>query len=123
MAVVAKRASGSAAGSSSTVASNNITQRIKDLGGWRGEMLARLVPRGRRLHGRSVQAGREAHVFRGASLADPGQLFNSSLEGNVRRAIDFRESEKVNEAAFKTLIKAAVAANSAARSKRAPRKK
>jgi hypothetical protein len=53
--------------------------------------------------------------FRGASLKDPKKLFNSSLEGNVRRAIDFREGEKINEAAFKQLIRAAVAANSAAR--------
>ena len=61
--------------------------------------------------------------FRGASLKDPKKLFNSSLEGNVRRAIDFREGEKINEAAFKQLIRAAVAANSAARSQRTARKK
>ena len=53
--------------------------------------------------------------FRGASLKDPKKLFNSSLEGNTRRAIDLREGEKINEAAFKQLIRAAVAANSAAR--------
>ena len=52
--------------------------------------------------------------FRGASLKDPKKLFNSSLEGNTRRAIDLREGEKINEAAFKQLIRAAVAANSAA---------
>ena len=51
---------------------------------------------------------------RGASLDDSKKLFNSSLEGNVRRAIDFREGEKINEAAFKQLIRAAVKANSAA---------
>ena len=51
--------------------------------------------------------------FRGASLPDPKKLFTSSLEGNVRRAIDFREGEKINEAAFKQLIHAAVEANSA----------
>jgi hypothetical protein len=56
--------------------------------------------------------------YRGASIKDPKKLFNSSLEGNVRRAIDFREGEKVNEAAFKQLIRAAVEANSAARSQR-----
>lgn len=50
---------------------------------------------------------------RGASIEDPKKLFNSSLEGNVRRAIDFREGEKINEAAFKQLVRAAVAANSA----------
>jgi hypothetical protein len=48
---------------------------------------------------------------RGAALKDPSGLFNSSLEGNTRRAIDFREGEKVNEAAFKTLVRAAVALN------------
>ncbi len=50
---------------------------------------------------------------KGAALADPSGLFNSSLEGNVRRAIDLREGEKINDAAFKQLIRAAVAANSA----------
>jgi hypothetical protein len=53
--------------------------------------------------------------FRGASIQDPKKLFNSSLEGNTRRAIDLREGEKINEAAFKQLIRAAVAADSAAR--------
>ncbi|HJZ22188.1 MAG TPA: DUF1801 domain-containing protein, partial [Bradyrhizobium sp.] len=52
---------------------------------------------------------------RGAALKDPSRLFNSSLEGNVRRAIDIREGEKINETAFKQLIRAAMAANSAAR--------
>jgi hypothetical protein len=51
------------------------------------------------------------------------ELFNSSLEGNVRRAIDFREAEKIDEASFKQLIHAAVAANSAALAQRAARKK
>ena len=51
---------------------------------------------------------------RGASIQDPNKLFNSSLEGNVRRAIDLREGEKINEAAFKQLIRTAVAANSTA---------
>ena len=60
---------------------------------------------------------------RGASLKDPKKLFNSSLEGNARRAIDLREGEKINAAAFKQLIRAAVAANSAARVERAARKK
>ena len=61
--------------------------------------------------------------FRGASLEDPEKLFNSSLEGNTRRAIDIREGEKVDEAAFKELIRSAVAANSAARARRASSKK
>ena len=60
---------------------------------------------------------------RGASLKDPKKLFNSSLEGNVRRAIDFREGEKIDEAAFKQLIRAAVLANSLAHTQRAARKK
>ncbi|MGH3056167.1 MAG: DUF1801 domain-containing protein, partial [Gaiellaceae bacterium] len=60
---------------------------------------------------------------RGASIKDPKKLFNSSLEGNVRRAIDLREGEKINEPAFKQLIRAAVAANSAALAERAARKR
>jgi hypothetical protein len=60
---------------------------------------------------------------RGASIKDPKKLFNSSLEGNTRRAIDFREGEKINQTAFKQLIRAAVAANSAARAQRAAKKK
>jgi hypothetical protein len=60
---------------------------------------------------------------RGAAIEDPKKLFNSSLEGNVRRAIDIREGEKINEAAFKQLIRAAVAANSAVVAERAAKKK
>ena len=59
---------------------------------------------------------------RGASLTDPKKLFNSSLEGGTRRAIDIREGESLNEAAFKTLILAAVAANTAALAERARKK-
>jgi hypothetical protein len=55
---------------------------------------------------------------RGAALADPSKLFNSSLEGNVRRAIDIREGEKINDKALKALISAAVAANISARAGR-----
>ena len=54
---------------------------------------------------------------RGASLKDPGRLFNSSLEGNVRRAIDIHEGEKVDETAFKALVRQAAALNSSGRSK------
>lgn len=60
---------------------------------------------------------------RGAALEDPKKLFNSSLEGNVRRAIDLREGEKINEKAFKQLIRAAVAANTAAIAQRSAKKK
>jgi hypothetical protein len=58
---------------------------------------------------------------KGASLKDPSGLFNSSLEGNVRRAIDFRQGDKINEKAFKALIREAVAVNTA--QKAAPKKK
>jgi len=61
--------------------------------------------------------------FRGASLKDPEQLFNSSLGGNTRRAINIHEGEEINEAAFKQLIRAAVEANSAAHTQRAAKKK
>jgi hypothetical protein len=61
--------------------------------------------------------------YRGASLKDPKRLFNSSLEGNLRRAIDFHEGEKIDEAAFKQLIRAAVVANSAARAPRGAKKR
>jgi hypothetical protein len=60
---------------------------------------------------------------RGASIEDPKKLFNSSLEGNVRRAIDIREGGKIDEAAFKKLIRAAVAANVAALAERAAKRK
>ena len=60
---------------------------------------------------------------RGAAIKDPKKLFNSSLEGNVRRAIDLREGQKIDEAAFRQLVGAAVAANSAARAQRAAKKK
>jgi hypothetical protein len=60
---------------------------------------------------------------RGASLKDPRKLFNSSLEGNVRRAIDLREGESIDESAFKALILEAVAANAAVLAERAARKK
>jgi hypothetical protein len=132
-------------------ASANITKRIQSLGDWRGETLARLrqlihdadpdiqeewkwvkpsnpgVPvwshDGGICTGESYKQVVKLTFFRGASLKDPKKLFNSSLEGNVRRAIDFREGEKINEAAFKQLIRAAVAANSAARAQRAAKKK
>ena len=130
----------------SAAASKNITKRIQELGDWRGEALARV----RRLirdadpeiqeewkwmgtpvwsHDGGVCTGEsykqvvKLTFFRGASLRDPRKLFNSSLEGNTRRAIDIREGEKINEAAFKELIRSAVAANSAARARRASPKK
>lgn len=132
-------------------ASAKITKRIKEVGGWRGETLAQLrqlilnadpaiveewkwekpssggVPvwshDGGICTGESYKEVVKLTFFRGASIKDPKGLFNSSLEGNVRRAIDFREGEKINATAFKQLIKAAVVANSEAVAKRATKKK
>jgi len=127
-------------------ASALIDERIKYLGDWRGKTLARL--RGL-IHdadpavveevkwggtpvfshdgivctGESYKQVVKLTFARGASLPDPKKLFNSSLEGNVRRAIDFREGENINEAAFKHLIRAAVVANTAALIERAAKKK
>jgi hypothetical protein len=127
-------------------ASANITERIRELGDWRGETLARV----RRLirdadpdiqeewkwmgtpvwsHDGGVCTGEsykqvvKLTFFRGASPEDPQKLFNSSLEGNTRRAIDLREGARFDESAFKQLIRAAVAANSAARGQRVAKKK
>ena len=130
----------------SATASKNITQRIQDLSDWRGETLASV----RQLihdadpgieeewkwmgtpiwsHDGIVCTGEtykqvvKLTFARGASLDDPKKLFNSSLEGNTRRAIDIREGEKINAAAFRKLIRSAIAANAAARAKRASPKK
>ncbi len=123
-----------------------IDERIKQLGDWRGKTLAHVrklihdadpdIQEERKWvkatnpgtpvfsHDGIVCTG-ETHkqvvkltFARGASLKDPKKLFNSSLEGNVRRAIDLHEGEKINEAAFKELIRAAVATNSAAKKKK-----
>ena len=127
-------------------ASANITKRIQELGDWRGETLAQVrqlihdadpdiqeewkwrgVPvwshDGIVCTGESYKQVVKLTFARGASIEDPTKLFNSSLEGNVRRAIDLREGEKINEAAFKQLVRAAVAANSAAHAQRAGKKK
>src|SRR5580658_4634138 len=127
-------------------ASANITRRIQELGDWRGKTLAHIrqlihdadpdiqeewkwrgVPvwshDGGVCTGESYKQVVKLTFYRGASINDPRKLFNSSLDGNVRRAIDIREGEKINEAAFKQLIRAAVAANSAARAQRAAKKK
>jgi hypothetical protein len=129
--------------------SQRISQRIEELGDWRGEMLThvrRLIHEadpemveewkwqkatspgtpvwshdGGVCTGESYKQVVKLTFFRGASLEDPAKLFNSSLGGNTRRAIDLREGEKIDEAAFKALIRAAVAANTAAKSKRAKR--
>ena len=126
-------------------ASANITKRIQALGDWRGEILAHVRQLihdadpdiqeeckwmgtpvwshdGGVCTGESYKQVVKLTFFRGASIKDPKKLFNSSLEGNTRRAIDLREGEKINEAAFKQLIRAAVAANSVARAQRAAKK-
>jgi hypothetical protein len=110
-----------------------IDARIRELGDWRGEMLSRLRALIKQADAKVVEEWKwETPVWshdglictgetyknvvkmtfaQGASLDDPSGLFNSSLEGRVRRAIDFREGDKVNEKALKTLIRAAVALN------------
>ena len=137
--------------SDSEAASASITKRIQELGDWRGETLAHLrqlihdadpdiqekwkwvKPNspgtpvwshdGIVCTGEAYKQVVKFTFARGASLKDPKKLFNSSLEGNARRAIDLREGEKINEAAFKQLVRAAIAANSAARAQRAAKKK
>ncbi len=132
--------------------SAKITRRIEDLGDWRSETLAHIrqliheadpgiveeckwvkpsnpsgVPiwshDGIVCTGESYKQVVKLTFARGASIEDPKKLFNSSLEGNMRRAIDLREGDGIDEAAFKQLIRAAVAANQAARAQRAGRKK
>ena len=121
-------------------ASRLIDERVRDLGGWRGETLARMRELIREAdpamteewkwenpvwsHDGIVCTG-EAYTkvvkltfARGARLPDPSHLFNSSLEGNTRRAIDIHEGEKVAPGAFKALVKAAVAENRAPAKKR-----
>jgi hypothetical protein len=115
-----------------------IDQRIQDLGDWRGETLAKVraiihaadpevveewkwmgTPvwshAGLICTGETYKSVVKMTFARGAALNDPSGLFNSSLEGNVRRAIDIREGERINEAALKKLIRAAVAVNLEAR--------
>jgi hypothetical protein len=117
-----------------TSAASKIDERIKQLGDWRGKMLAKMralihdadpeiVEEWKWMgtpvfsHGGIVCTGEtyksvvKLTFAKGAALKDPAGLFNSSLDGNVRRAIDIREDEKVNEAALKDLIRAAVALN------------
>jgi hypothetical protein len=111
-----------------------IDARIQELGDWRGEMLARLrglikqavpgvieewkwrgVPTwyhdGMICTGETYKAAVKMTFARGAKLEDPASLFNSSLEGNVRRAIDFHEGAAIDEATLKDLIRAAAALN------------
>jgi len=121
-------------------ASALISKKIAELGDWRGKILRRM----RKLikeadpdvveewkwmgtpvwshdgiicTGESYKKVVKLTFVRGASLKDPTRLFNSSLDGNVRRAIDIREGEEIDESAFKALVRQAVALNGAARSK------
>ena len=121
-----------------------IDARIKELGDWRGKMLSRLrtlvkeadphvveewkwrgVPvwshAGIICTGETYKSVVKMTFAKGAALEDPCGLFNSSLEGNTRRAIDFHEGDKIDENALKALIRAAVALNTSARAAARPR--
>jgi hypothetical protein len=121
-------------GPTDTSPSQLIDARIEELGDWRGEMLSRLRGlvkqadpdvveewkwRGTPVWshdgiictGETYKSVVKMTFFKGASLDDPSGLFNSSLDGNTRRAIDFREGEQIDEEALKTLFRAAVALN------------
>src|SRR6188508_3203295 len=127
-------------------ASEQIDERIAELGDWRGATLSRMRTLikeadpdvveewkwvkatnpgtpvwshdGIICTGESYKSVVKLTFAKGASLKDPARLFNSSLEGNVRRAIDIHEGEKVDESAFKALVREAVALNKAGKSKR-----
>ena len=121
-------------------ASELITERIAELGDWRGETLARMRKlikeadpeaveewkwRGTPVWshdgiictGESYKKVVKLTFAKGASLRDPARLFNSSLDGNVRRAIDISEGEEVEESAFKALVRQAVTLNSSGKAK------
>jgi hypothetical protein len=129
----------------------SIDAKIKELGDWRGKALAKVreivlaadaeiveewkwakatspgVPvwshGGIVCTGETYKGAVKMTFAKGAALKDPSGLFNSSLDGNVRRAIDIHEGEKINQAALKDLIRAAVALNLQAKSKPKPRRK
>jgi hypothetical protein len=126
-------------------ASKLISERIAELGDWRGATLARMRALIREADadvveewkwmgtptwshdggictGESYKAIVKLTFFKGASLKDPAKLFNSSLDGNVRRAIDIHEGEEIDANAFKALIRAAVALNTAGGKKSTKRK-
>jgi len=138
-----KNKSGSKEGQGGASPTRLIDARIKELGDWRGEMLARIrglikeacpdvveewkwrgVPvwehAGIICTGETYKAVVKLTFANGASLADPSGLFNSSLEGNVRRAIDIHEEDKINERALKNLVRAAVEYNQTKKQKKAP---
>ncbi len=132
--------SGSKEGAGGDSPSQLIDARIKELGDWRGEMLARVrvlikqaepevveewkwrgVPvwshAGMICTGETYKSVVKMTFAKGASLEDPSDLFNSSLEGNTRRAIDFHEGDKIDEKALKALIRAAVVLNKSSAAK------
>jgi hypothetical protein len=138
-----KRTSGSNEGEGGDSPSQLIDARIKELRDWRGETLARVrilikqadpevvedwkwvkptnpgTPvwshNGGICTGETYKSVVKLTFFKGAALNDPSGLFNSSLEGNTRRAIDFREGDRIDEEALKALIRAAVALNASVR--------
>jgi hypothetical protein len=138
-----KSKSGSKEGKGGASPSQLIDARIKELGDWRGETLARVrtlikqadpevveewkwrgVPvwehAGIICTGETYKAVVKLTFAKGASLTDPSGLFNSSLEGNTRRAIDFHEGDKIDEKALKALVRAAVALNASTRATARP---
>jgi hypothetical protein len=142
-----KRTSGAMRSTESDSASREIDVRIKELGDWRSEVLARIrkiikhadpdvieevkwrkpsSPGGVPVwsHGGIIYKDKVKVTFaKGASLSDPSGIFNASLDGNTRRAIDIREGDKIDEKALKALIRAAVALNTSAQSTARSQKK
>jgi hypothetical protein len=137
-----KRKSGSKEGAGGDSPSQLIDARIKELSDWRGETLARVRILVKQADPEVVEEWKWgvpvwSHVgiictgetyrnvvkmtfAKGASLEDPSGLFNSSLEGNTRRAIDFHEGDEIDEEALEALVRAAVALNTAARAPARP---
>ena len=128
------------------LASEHISKRIAELGDWRGETLSRmrmLIKQadpdvveewkwmgtpvwshdGIICTGESYKQVVKLTFAKGASIQDPARLFNSSLEGNLRRAIDIHEGERVDESAFKALVRQAVALNGSGKAKRSKKAK
>lgn len=127
-------------------ASELISQRIVELGDWRGETLGRMRKLIRQedpdvieewkwmgtpvwshdgiiCTGETYKKAVKLTFAKGASLDDPSHLFNASLDGNTRRAIDIHEGEEIDEAAFKALVRRAIALNSSGKSKSAKKAK
>jgi hypothetical protein len=127
-------------------ASELISKRIAELGDWRGKTLGRMRKLIKEVDpnvveewkwmgtpiwshdgiictGESYKNVVKLTFSKGASLEDPTRLFNSSLDGNVRRAIDIHEGEEVDESAFKTLVRQAIALNTSGKSKSAKKPK